>query len=257
MSRKTDLAKEIIAEKSPKYAKFRKFFYGSTEITEVKIETEEESSLFGKPKGVYVTLEADCLRKPFADFSAEAFALAREISKMLGTARSLLVVGIGNPALTADSLGAITAGLLPTGEHKERKISVLVPGVAGKTGVEPVVLIKAAVKTLSPGAVVLVDSLASGEISHIGKTVQLTNGGIAPGSGLGASSLPLTRETLGVKTVAIGIPTVTVLNENSKTSVCPSNIDFLVNRGAKLIATALTLALFPELDLETVREILE
>ncbi len=256
LSRKTDLSKEIIAEKSLKYPKIRKFFRGDTEITEVKIETPREKALFGKPAGVYITVEADCLRLPYADFSAEAEALAAEIEKMLCGAKSVLFVGVGNFAVTADSLGPAAAALLPSGEYKDRKISVFVPGAAAQIGAEPALLVRSAVEALSPQAVILADSLASAELFHIGKTVQLTDAGIAPGSGLGNSRKALTAKTLGVKTLAIGIPTVTVLTENSKTAVTPSNIDFLVNRGAKLIATAVALAVLPELDFNTVRDMM-
>ena len=161
MSIKTDLAKEIINKISPDYAKKRGFLFGKTEISEIFIETDDEANFFGKPKGKYVTVEADFPRLPFGNFDEEVLAIASELRKMLPEKGSVLAVGIGNSFLNADSLGPLAVENLLCGDSFGRKLFSLVPGVFGRTGIEPEILIKSAVEKLSPSAVILVDSLAA------------------------------------------------------------------------------------------------
>lgn len=254
MSTKTDLAKEIIVKKSPVYAKMRKFFRGKTEITEIKIETDEESAFFEKPKGIYVTVEADFARIPFADFDGEASALAAEAAKLIPDKSRVLVIGLGNSSLTADSLGPVSAEMLPCGKFSGKEICSLVPGVFGKTGIEPKVLISAAAEKIKPSAVVLVDALAAEDISHICKTIQLTDSGISPGSGLCGGKEPICEENLGIPVIAIGTPTVIRYPASDSVFVSPNDIDVMIKKSARLIACAVGLAVFPELGIETIKE---
>ncbi len=256
MSTKTDLAKEIIDKISPDYAKKRKFLFGNTEVFEVFIETAEESALFGKPIGKYVTVEADFPRLPFENFDEEVFAVSSELKKMLPESGSVLAVGIGNSFLTADSLGPLAAENLFCGEFFGRKLFSLVPGVLGRTAIEPEILIKAAVEKLSPSAVVLMDSLAAENIESVCRTIQLCDSGLSPGSGFCGGKTALSEETLGVPVIAVGTPTVTRLSKNDSVFVSPNDIDILVKRAAKLVACAVSLSVFPEAETDFIKGII-
>ena len=254
MSTKTDLAKEIIDKISPDYAKKRSFFFKSTEISEVLIETDKEAAFFEKPKGRYVTVEADFPRFAFEKFDEEVFAAASEIGKMLPEKGDIFAVGIGNGALTADSLGPLAAENLLAGEYFGRKLFSAVPGVSGRTGVELSVFVSALAEKLSPAALIIIDSLAAENLENICRSVQLSNSGLAPGSGFGRVKTALSAENLGVPVVAVGSPTVARLSDSD--FVSPGDIDILVRRTAKLISAAVNLAVFPEAGLDFIKGII-
>ena len=254
MSTKTDLAKEIINKKSPFYAKKRKFVFKGTEISEILIETEEEATLFQKPPGKYVTVEADFPRLPFGNFENEVFAISAELKKLLPEKGNILAVGLGNASLTADSLGPFSVENLLCGEFSGRKLFSLVPGVLGKTGIEPFLLVKSAVEKLSPSAVLVIDSLAAENLENVCRSVQLCNSGLAPGSGFGRSGTAFSKKSLGVPVIAIGSPTVTRLSDSE--FVSPNDIDILVRRTAKLISAAVDLAVFPEAGMDFIKGII-
>ena len=256
MSTKTDLAKEIITKIFPEYSKKRRFFFGKTEVSEFFIETAEESAFFEKPVGKYVTVEADFPRLPFGNFENEVLAISAELKKLLPKKGNILAVGIGNVSLAADALGPLSAENLLCGEFFGRKLFSLIPGVFGKTGIEPEILIKSAVEKLSPGAVVVIDSLAAENLENVCRSVQLCDSGLAPGSGFGKGKIALSEKTLGVPVIAIGSPTVTRLSDSDSVFVAPNDIDVLVKRSAKLISAAVNLAVFPEAGLEFIKGII-
>ena len=254
MSTKTDLAKEIINKKSPAYSKKRKFLFGETEIFEVLIETPEESAFFGKPIGKYVTVEADFPKLPFGNFENEVFAISAELKKLLPESGNILAVGIGNSFLTADSLGPLSAENLLCGEFFGRKLFSLVPGVFGRTGIDPEILIRSAAEKLSPSAVIIIDSLAAEKVENVCRSVQLSDSGISPGSGFSGGKPVISEKTLGVPVVAIGSPTVTSVSDS--VFVSPDDIDVLVRRTAKLISAAINLSVFPEAGIDFIKGII-
>ena len=256
MSTKTDLAKEIINKIFPDYSKKRSFFFGKTEVSEFFIETAEESAFFEKPAGKYVTVEADFPRLPFGNFENEVLAISSEIKKLLPNEGDVLAVGIGNASLAADSLGPLSAENLLSGEFFGRKLFSLVPGVFGKTGIEPAMLIKSAVEKLSPAAVIVIDSLAAENLENVCKSVQLSDSGLAPGSGFGMEKSALSEKTLGVPVIAIGSPTVTRLSDSDSVFASPNDIDVLVRRTAKLISASINLAVFPNAGLDFIKGII-
>ncbi|MBR3952033.1 MAG: GPR endopeptidase [Oscillospiraceae bacterium] len=254
MSTKTDLAKEIIDRISPDYPKKKEKFFGKTKITEIAVETPEEADLLEKPKGRYITIEADSIRPPFDTFDEEAAAIAAELGRLLPKKDKILVVGIGNEGLTADSLGPLTAKKLPCGKFSGRELFAFSPGVSGATGIEPVLLIKSAAEKLEPDGIIIIDSLLAENIFHICRTIQLTDSGIAPGSGISGKRKALNRESIGFPVIAAGTPTVTLSAESDSLFVSPGDIDFLVKRAARLLAVSLVLAVFPEIGIETAKE---
>ena len=194
---------------------------GGIEITEVLVTDNEASQLLDKPKGAYLTLECPLLleRDPDARL-AMASLLAEEIGRMLpdgDVSAPVLVVGLGNRSITPDALGPgvvdrtlVTRHMLgaPWAQSGMNSVCAVAPGVLGITGIESMELVEALVKAISPRAILCVDSLAARDSHRIGCTIQLTDTGIQPGAGVGNHRKPLTRQSVGVPVISVGMPTV-------------------------------------------------
>ena len=234
--------------------------------TSVSVNSEAAAKKIQKPRGKYITLETpgrlDMRPENFADSAAE---LSKNIKSLVGSPESALVVGLGNMQITPDSLGPRVAGHIFATRHIREKapelysdglgeVSAISPGVMGQTGIEAGEVIKSVCEALKPSAVIAVDALACSEISHLGRTVQLTDTGISPGSGVMNSRKELSQKTLGVPCVAIGVPTIADLGENGgePMMVTPRTVDRLVGCSAQLIAAGINLALHPGLELEEI-----
>ncbi len=192
---------------------------GAVECLEITDRAAAEA--LGKPEGKYVTLFPEAfLRREEGAFEAAAEALGRLIRSLLGLSAgdSVLVAGLGNEAITPDSLGPRTlrhvlatrhlVASLPETFGAFRRVSVLETGVLGNTGMESAEIILAVAERLKPDAVIAVDALAARRLGRICRTVQLTDTGIIPGSGVGNARRELSRKTLGVPVVGMGVPTV-------------------------------------------------
>ena len=194
---------------------------GGIEITEVLVTDNEAAQLLDKPKGTYLTLECPLLleRDPDARLAMAAL-LAEEIDRMLPNgddSAPVLVVGLGNRSITPDALGPgvvdrtlVTRHMLgaPWAQSGMNSVCAVAPGVLGITGIESMELVEALVKAIGPRAILCVDSIAARDSRRIGCTIQLTDTGIQPGAGVGNHRKPLTRESVGVPVVSVGMPTV-------------------------------------------------
>lgn len=196
---------------------------GGVFITEVIIENEEAAKALEKPKGRYLTLECEGVRKrdPMA-YTALSNILSEEILRLLPpdeSNRPTLVVGLGNRMVTPDALGPKTVDNVLVTRHlinelpdetDERLSSVccLAPGVLGITGIETMESVRAIVQTVKPKAIICIDALSARSIKRVGVSIQLSDAGIQPGSGVGNHRRALTQEALGVPVIAIGMPTV-------------------------------------------------
>lgn len=192
--------------------------------TTVHIESENGAKAMGKPIGVYITLEAPKLSEPDKDYHREVSeALAVYLQELLGTKeeRSVLVVGLGNREVTPDALGPEVVGNLRITRHvvkeygkaafekeKVHMVSGIVPGVMAQTGMETLEIVRGVVEETQPDVVVAIDALAARSSKRLNRTIQISDAGIHPGSGVGNHRHSLTRETIGVPVVAIGVPTV-------------------------------------------------
>ena len=192
--------------------------------TTVRIESENGAKAMGKPIGVYITLEAPKLSEPDKDYHREVSeALAVYLQELLGTKeeRSVLVVGLGNREVTPDALGPEVVGNLRITRHvvkeygkaafekeKVHMVSGIVPGVMAQTGMETLEIVRGVVEDTQPDVVVAIDALAARSSKRLNRTIQISDAGIHPGSGVGNHRHSLTRETIGVPVVAIGVPTV-------------------------------------------------
>ena len=190
-------------------------------LERLEIAAPEAAQALGKPMGKYITLTPEALlRREEGAFETEAALLGRLLRELLGLREgaSVLVAGLGNEAITPDSLGPRTlrhvlatrhlVASLPETFGAFRRVAVLPTGVLGNTGMESAELVKAAAEALRPDAVIAVDALASRRLGRICRTVQLTDTGIVPGSGVGNARKELSRATLGVPVVGLGVPTV-------------------------------------------------
>ncbi|MGN0156187.1 MAG: GPR endopeptidase [Lachnospiraceae bacterium] len=194
-------------------------------VTKVVINSKNGAKAMGKPIGTYITLEAAGLSQPDEDYHREvSVIIAKHLQELLpkpGEEKSILVVGLGNRDVTADALGPGVVDNLYITRHmlmqfgkaayeceKINQISAVIPGVMGKTGMESAEIVKGIVKQTKPDVIVAIDALAARNTRRLNRTIQLTNTGIHPGSGVGNHRDSITQESLGVPVIAIGIPTV-------------------------------------------------
>ena len=192
--------------------------------TVVKIVTENGAKSMGRPQGTYITIEAPELSTPDEDYHRE---ISEEISTHLRKLidlekeKSVLVIGLGNAAITADALGPqVVDNLLMTRhiikeyglrgiKHKKmHRISGIAPGVMAQTGMETAEIVQGIVSETKPDVVVAIDALAARSVRRLSRTIQITDTGIHPGSGVGNHRNGLTEENLQVKVIGIGVPTV-------------------------------------------------
>lgn len=194
-------------------------------LTKVQITSERGAKEMGKPIGNYFTLEAPGMATPDEDYHKEiSGVLAYYLKELIGEdqeKRSILVAGLGNRDVTPDALGPKTvSNLLITrhlikeygeqvlGEGPHKQISGIVPGVMAQTGMESLEIIRGIVEQTQPDLLIVIDALAARSTRRLNRTIQLTDTGIQPGSGVGNHRSSLTKETLGIPVIAIGVPTV-------------------------------------------------
>ena len=194
-------------------------------ITRVVISSKNGARAMNKPMGNYITLEAPAMQEADEDYHREiSRELANQIKSILpGSDReqSILVVGLGNRDVTADALGPGVVDNLFVTRHivkeygkaaynKERMnmVSGIVPGVMAATGMEAAEIVKGVVEQTGPDLIIVVDALDARSTKRLNRTIQVTDTGIQPGSGVGNHRNALTQENLGVPVIAVGVPTV-------------------------------------------------
>ena len=203
-------------------------------VTTVKIETENGAKIMGKPVGTYITMEAPNMAVPDEDYHEEiSKELAMFLERFIKADKedySVLVVGLGNRKVTPDALGPYVVdnlnitrhivkeyGKYAMGEENVRLISAIVPGVMAQTGMETVEIIKGIVRETKPDLMIAVDALAARSSKRLNRTIQISDTGINPGSGVGNHRNAITEETVGIPVIAIGVPTVvdaaTIVND--------------------------------------------
>ncbi len=244
-------------------------------LTSVEINDQKAADILCKPIGKYLTLEL----KNYADrrddsFSAYANALSRTLKRFeaVKNSRSFLIACLGNRSITPDAVGPKVAdGLIVTRHLKNSlpdtfelfsSVACIRTGVLGTTGIESASAVAAVCDRIKPDCVIAVDALASAELDRLCRNIQICDSGIAPGSGVGNDREPISRDTLGVPVIAVGVPTVidasafSELEEAKGLFVTPRNIDELVHSVSKLIAYGINLAVHPQLtvsDIDSLR----
>jgi len=249
----------------------------------VQVLDKRGEQALGKPAGTYVTLTLDGLKRREEDaFGRAARAIAGELTPLLASldeSAPVLVVGLGNRAITPDAIGPlvhqhtmVTRHLVEqVPEHfgSFRPVASLSAGVLGTTGVESGSLIRAVCDAIRPACVIAVDALASRSLHRVCRTVQLADTGIVPGSGVGNHRKALNRQTLGIPVIAVGVPTVVdgatlamdLLGQEEPPElargvenlmVTPRDIDSQVADLSKVIGFGINLALHKGLSVEDV-----
>ena len=248
------------------------FGYG---VTVVEVSEPSAARALGKPMGTYITLDL----RPYWAHAEDALeraatAVGAELRSLIPGAKTALVVGLGNDAMTPDAIGPQVAEHVLVTRHLMRDeafasltaVSVLVPGVLGRTGMEAAETIRGAVRTVRPDVLIAVDALASRSLERVCTTVQLSDTGIVPGSGVGNRRRALNRATLGIPVIAVGVPTVVdvhtlaldileeagaadidpaVLRGRGGVMVTPRDIDAQIRELSRVVGYGVDLALQP------------
>ena len=308
LQRRTDLAVEAEALSKPAAApegvRVREERREGCPVTRVEILDGRGEAALGKPVGTYVTVDLTglvrreedafprCCRALAGELTRllrprSCRALAGELSHLLRRCRvpeqaPVLVVGLGNRSITPDAVGPGAAdhtlvtrhliGQAPEHFGDFRPVAALAAGVLGTTGVESGELAQAVAGKVKPGCVIAVDALAARSLDRICATVQLSDTGIVPGSGVGNHRRGLTEETLGVPVVSLGVPTVVdgatliedLLGESTPADVpgrelfvTPREVDARVGELARILALGINLALQPTLSWEEITALVE
>ncbi len=188
-------------------------------VTRVDILDERGEKALGKPQGSYLTVDLTSFWQRKADFFERAVrAVGSQLKALLPGEGPALVIGLGNEAMTPDAVGPLAADNILITRHLIaampkhfagfRPVAVFRTGVLGTTGMESAEAVRGLVAEIKPSLVIAIDALASRRVGRVCATVQLSNTGIIPGSGVGNHRSALNQETLGVPVFAIGIPTV-------------------------------------------------
>ena len=217
----------------------------------------EQAKRYRKAPGKYTTIEtravSDGIQSAYGRLSG---AVARTLTSYCARPETVLVAGLGNEGMTADALGALTADGVNVSGSRLRTVKA---GVMGATGVESFDVIKGVTDRIQPSLVIVVDSLAAASVERVCNVVQFSDGGITPGSGVSNHRKTLSKETLGVPVISVGVPLVvyasTIINEmcggrceNNESDyvrsliVTPKDIDILVRDCAKIISDGINAA---------------
>ena len=258
-------------------------------VTTVTISSSEAAQALGKPRGTYVTLELDgLLRREAGAFPRAAAAVADCLRPLLPEEGPALVLGLGNRAVTPDLIGPLAVDHLLVTRHLVeqvpehfgalRPVAAAAAGVLASTGMESSLVARALVRQLRPACVIAVDALASRSLDRLCRTVQLSDAGVVPGSGVGNHREPLDRDSLGVPVFTVGAPTVVdgatlaldlleragrpqpdraELPGGADFFVTPREVDLRVADLSKVLGYAVSMALNPSLSVEDLTMLLE
>ena len=283
MDFRTDLAlerRELLQDLPPKGVESEQYSRDGIRFTKIKITDSRGAESLGKPVGTYITAEFPSLTEFSPTDSNIIYVIAKELNTLLPKKGTILVAGLGNSDITPDAVGPKSASLVLATRHLSRELTestglgelrpaaVITPGVLGRTGVETAESVRGAVETVKPSAVIVIDALAARRLSRLGSTLQMSDTGISPGSGVGNARSAITEETVGVPVISMGIPTVvdaeTIINdlsdgkineenkEKQKMIITPREIDLVIDRAARLIGFSINKALQPHLSIDEI-----
>ena len=215
---RTDLTLELVEDKNIDGIRITKKKNNDIDISSILV-SRKGSKVINKKPGKYITIEYPDITDETVRNDVQTIFI-KEIKKLLrikDKKEHILVVGLGNSSSTPDSLGPLTINKLTVTNHlyemgivdeTYQRISAINPSVMGKTGIETSDMLLNLVKLLKPDKIVVIDSLASSSIERVNKTIQMTDTGIHPGSGIGNKRKEISKEIFGIPVIAIGVPTV-------------------------------------------------
>lgn len=209
---RTDLAVELVNQKPTEK--------DGIKITEINL-TEEEAKTIGKKKGNYITIEFDDITD-YENKEKIKTIFIEELKKIIKKQNIkkddlCLIIGLGNEKSTPDSLGPLTIEKTLVTNHLYlygdlekgfRRVCALSPGVMGETGIETSDLIKQITSSVKPDFIIIIDALAASSVERVNKTIQISDSGINPGSGVGNKRKEISKDILNVPVIAVGVPTV-------------------------------------------------
>lgn len=281
---RTDLALEQteMRSRAPDGVSVEEFDLNCAHISRITVETESGAAEIGKPQGRYITIEVPPL-SDHPDLDEELVdCIKSELDSLLPEDGTVLFAGLGNTEITPDALGPKTAAAVLATRHiggefartigldELRSVAVIAPGVLGQTGMETGEILEGMIKKIKPSVLIVTDALASRNLSRLGCTIQMSDAGITPGSGVGNARQEISRKTLGIPVISIGVPTVVdaatlcydltgeTAEKNSTGAgmiVTPKEIDLLIDRAAKLLGHAVNCALQKEYSPEVLLSI--
>jgi len=264
---------------------------GNIYICQVNITDQSAADILEKPIGKYITITSPPMYSSIPLSDDELLAISREISSLLPPSGTVLVVGLGNNDITPDAIGPRCAHQVLATRHISHELAeqsglpslratcVLAPGVLGQTGIETCEIIRSITQEINPSSIVAIDALAARSVSRLGTTIQIASSGISPGSGVSNRRKELSRETLGVPVISIGIPTVVDastlvadildidsgdLSEDQRQAfnlndrpmmITPREIDLLISQACKILALVINKALHPEISFEDIAQL--
>ena len=230
-------------------------------ISVVQVLNSQGEKAIGKPVGKYITCKVSSFVSDTDIFDGRLEKVSALLEGLMPQGNGcVLVAGVGNTCITADALGPVTNKYVLATRHiteelrrssgfeNLRSVATISTGVLGETGIETAEIIKGVVAQIHPDCVIVVDALASSSPRRLGTTVQLSDTGISPGSGVGNHRHEISQRVLGVPVVSVGIPTVvSTRNLDSGTGeemyVTPREIDRITEQGAKFIGMAINVCL--------------
>lgn len=249
-------------------------------FTKIKVTDARGEQSLGKPIGTYITAEIPSLadQSPLCDELIGT--IGTELRSLLPKEGTVLVVGLGNTDITPDAVGPESVSLVLATRHISRELSEsvglgnlrpvagFIPGVLGRTGIEAAEAVKGLAERIRPSAVIVTDALAARRLKRLGNTVQMSDTGIIPGSGVGNARAAINRETLGIPVISVGVPTVvdaqTLVHdltgdeaeisreENKRMIITPREIDLVVERASRIIGLSINKALQPHLSTDEI-----
>ncbi len=252
-------------------------------LTKVDILNEEGAKALGKSVGHYCTVSLEpYFTNRAEEFPVVAALLARQIARLLPEKGSVFAAGLGNRAMTPDAIGPLAVDHLLVTRHLSavlpdfRPLAAAAAGVLGTTGMESGEWVRALAERSEAKAVIVIDALAARSLDRLCTTIQISDTGIVPGSGIGNARMALNRDNMGVPVIVIGVPTVvdaatlawdllgegaavpeTVEKRGRSLFVTPKDVDERIRQLGKLIGYAIDLALQPALCAEDVAALLE
>ncbi len=270
MSARTDLAIESHKANIGEGVRVKKEERFGVSVTTVYVETEMAAKRLSKPIGEYITIKADNILYDTKEYLTVVNLISEGICSLAKNTDNVLIAGLGNRSITPDALGPeVVSRVFVTKHIKEKasydfsekfgKASAIAPGVLGTTGIETSAILKGITKADKPNLVIAVDAFAAGDALNLASTVQISNTGLVPGGGVRNRQNAISKETLGVPVIAIGVPTVVdaeILSNGSFQGepffVTPKDIDIVIDKMAKTIANGINLAVHKNLTIEEV-----
>ena len=234
-----------------------------TIVTTVEIKTESAKKRLNKPIGTYVTIKCSDILNDTECYEEAVDELKNVLDSFIKTDGNVLVVGLGNRNITPDNLGPNTVERVFVTNHiKEQlkydfveklgRISALAPGVLGTTGMESFDIIKGVAERIKPDSIIVIDALCAIEKENLGTTVQISDTGLTPGGGVKNRRNEISKETLGIPVISVGVPTVIDSKTDDFLFMTPKDIDLISDRMSKTIANGINKAIHKNLTIEEI-----